>query len=725
MGLLSTGKPLHWHASNAASARARVKHDGVLQFIHAYRRMAETRRGDALKWGDEVEYTIVRYDDETKTMFLSLRAPEIIEVLVQEEKQKSAVETLWRPEYANWMVEGTPGVPYRCFAGDLDLVERNMNLRRSQIEKLLRDDEMVLSITGFPRLGCDGFLGVAADSEILGKYSRSLYIPDRAINPHPRFSTLTRNIRLRRGSKVDIHVPVFADVQTAEDFAVWPESRTRCDNSICASNEAGREDDAYEKPSEANLRRTADVYMDCMAFGMGMSCLQVTLQARDVCEARCLYDQLGVLAPIFLALTAATPIVKGFLVDTDVRWDVISASVDDRTLNERRGGEILKSRYSSIDCFISGREKDEVEIYNDLPVAVNGDALRLLLDSGIDERMAQHIAHLFIRDPIAVYEEMLEQDNETSTDHFENIQSTNWNTVRFKLPPPNSDIGWRTEFRSMEVQLTDFENAAFSIFIVLVSRVILAFDLTLYMPMSLVDENMKSAHERNAVTEARFFFRKNIFRKAGQRPQSFVCSAGHVHHPKFGFELDVEIDEDPSEHDLFTIDEIINGKPLGGDEEHRGFAFPGLLPLVEGYLESIELSTSFRIRMQRYIALISGRASGKLWTAAKFIRNFVANHPEYRMDSVVSDSIQYDLLHSCHRLGKNQLDTQGAVNLFGEELSLHLSSDTLCGSPCQGMDEVGCLESLRRKAETESNILPGQSFAESLADRTLQRITQR
>jgi glutamate--cysteine ligase catalytic subunit len=51
------------------------------------------------------------------------------------------------------------------------------------------------------------------------------------------------------------------------------------------------------------------------------------------------------------------------------------------------------------------------------------------------------------------------QDN----DHFENINSTNWRTVRFKLPPAPAknqhNIKWRVEFRSMEVSLTDFENA--------------------------------------------------------------------------------------------------------------------------------------------------------------------------------------------------------------------------------------------------------------------------
>ena len=34
---------------------------------------------------------------------------------------------------------------------------------------------------------------------------------------------------------------------------------------------------------------------------------------------------------------------------------------------------------------------------------------------------------------------------------LQNIQSTNWQTMRFKPPPANSNIGWRVEFRPMEV----------------------------------------------------------------------------------------------------------------------------------------------------------------------------------------------------------------------------------------------------------------------------------
>lgn len=132
-----------------------------------------------------------------------------------------------------------------------------------------------------------------------------------------------------------------------------------------------------------------------------------------------------------------------------------------------------------------------------------------LMDDGVDELLATHFAHLFIRDPIVIFEETLVQDDETSSDHFEvcpcslptsltarllisifslvqNIQSTNWQTVRFKPPPPGSPIGWRVEFRSMEVQLTDYENAAHAVFIVLLTRAIMNLGLNFYLPISKV-----------------------------------------------------------------------------------------------------------------------------------------------------------------------------------------------------------------------------------------------
>ena len=94
--------------------------------------------------------------------------------------------------------------------------------------------------------------------------------------------------------------------------------------------------------------------------------------------------------------------------------------------------------------------------------------------------------------------------------YLQNIQSTNWQTMRFKPPPPHSNIGWRVEFRPMEVQLTDFENAAYTVFLVLMTRVILTFELNFIIPLSKVDENLQRAFKRDSVREEKFYFRKDL-----------------------------------------------------------------------------------------------------------------------------------------------------------------------------------------------------------------------
>ncbi len=154
-----------------------------------------------------------------------------------------------------------------------------------------------------------------------GPKLRSQFVPDEVVNPHIRFPTLAANIRARRGRKVEINVPVFRDERTP-----WPFQDPTVNY------------DLHNWPEDDDVRNGAvkenHVYMDAMAFGMGSCCLQITFQAKNVEEGRTMYDQLSPLGPIMLALTAATPIYKGFLVDTDVRWNQISRSVDDRTPEE-------------------------------------------------------------------------------------------------------------------------------------------------------------------------------------------------------------------------------------------------------------------------------------------------------------------------------------------------------------------------------------------------------
>ncbi|RKP22337.1 glutamate-cysteine ligase catalytic subunit [Syncephalis pseudoplumigaleata] len=376
--------------------------------------------------------------------------------------------------------------------------------------------------------------------------------------------------------------------------------------------------------------------MDAIIFGMGCSCLQVTFQACDISEARRLYDQLAPIGPIMLALTAAAPIFRGYLADVDCRWSVIAQSVDDRT-EEERGIKasapplqhnqfvINKSRYDSIDSYISTDKQLRPE-YNDIDLVYDKEICQHLMNNGVDELLARHIAHLFIRDPLVIYRELVEQDNTASSDHFENIQSTNWQTMRFKPPPPHADIGWRVEFRSMEVQLTDFENAAFAIFVVLLTRAMLSFNLNFYIPMSKVDDNMKRAHHRGAALQEQFYFRKQVM--------------GTEHVPLGPVE---------DEYELMSIDEIINGQKKEGAS-----SFPGLLPIIHSYLNAINMDVETGCHLSRYLAFIRARANGTLMTTAAWIRQFVQNHPAYKHDSVVSQEINYDLIRAMDAIGSGK-----------------------------------------------------------------------
>ncbi|KAJ3352108.1 hypothetical protein GGF32_003910 [Allomyces javanicus] len=526
MGLLSQGTPLPW--SDARKYAHHVRKHGIQQFLATYHANKCVGRRGALKWGDEVEYMLVHFDQASKNATLSLRGYDVLTELMRDEeeaiKHGRHVDLLWRPEYARYMLEGTPGLPYGLQAVELLKVEENMRLRRQTAEQLLHDNEFLASITVFPRLGSrDGapFLTPHADMSTdavraqAAPASTSLFIPDAAINPHPRFRTLTQNIRERRGAKVAINLPIYRDVKTPSPFR---------DPVVAAAGVYGKSPDGICPPATAENQ----IYMDCMCFGMGCSCLQLTLQASHMCEARRLYDQLGVVAPIMLALTAASPVFRGYLADVDCRWNVIAGAVDDRTPAERglapptpytvsawdgkqyvptqvTPRRIPKSRYDSISTYLSTTADAR---YNDLDLVIDADIEARLRKDGVDPLLARHLAHLFIRDPLVLYRELLDQDDSVAMDHFENIQSTNWQTMRFKPPPTaHPDLGWRVEFRSMEAQLTDFENAAFSVFIVLLSRVILCLDLDLYLPLSLVDKNMQTAQTRDAVLTGKFWFR--------------------------------------------------------------------------------------------------------------------------------------------------------------------------------------------------------------------------
>uniref|UniRef100_A0A7S3JZB8 Glutamate--cysteine ligase n=1 Tax=Aureoumbra lagunensis TaxID=44058 RepID=A0A7S3JZB8_9STRA len=623
MGVLTVGEPLKWEDS--LDKLEYVRRHGVLQFINHYKKYKDISK-DVLFYGDEIEYGLFRMDHDDRKPYLCLRAAEVRALLEEREVEEKfgaaeAGKCTWHPEYGSWMVESTPADPYSGFTADLRRVETNMRARRARLLAALNDDEIAPTIVVFPLLG----VGNSADDKQktykkCGPIAASDMVPDIVINPHPRFGALTKNIRQRRGSKVKIEMPMYQDEKTREK----------------------------------------KIEMDAMAFGMGCCCLQVTFQCRDLAESRHIYDQLVVIAPIMLALTAATPIMAGKLSDLDVRWKAIEMSVDDRTPAERgeqgkddrdmkkfagKGQQRLRtSRYSGVNSYICPHKQRcdlhcAARHYNDVNIELDEQTLNILKKAGVDDLLAQHVAHLFVRDPLVIFNGMIESINdEEHTDHFENIQSTNWNSVRWKPPPsPNPhDIGWRVELRTMEVQLTDFENAAYTVFAVLLLRVLLSFDLNTYMPMSKVHENMEKAHDRNAATKDKYFWWRSHL--------AYPKSAVECHAAKKGETCRVH--ENYERLERMSILEILTGKQP---------YYPGLVPIILAYLTHIGCDPETERIVRGYLDLIVKRASGELMTAATWMRNFVESHADYQKDSIVQSSIAYDLLMACHEIGVGRI----------------------------------------------------------------------
>jgi len=672
MGLLQLGTPLQW--DQAKGAAAQVRDWGIEQLLTIWRNNKDKERA-VLLWGDEVEYLVIAVDESQQKVRLSLSQAEVLQALAEnqelakhgsmvpelqggEEAKNNCTLPTFHPEFGRFMLESTPGKPWSIDFKDLLEVEGDMKRRRVIAKEHMGKDHYPVTLTTFPRLGTkDDFITPYYPPS--GPALRSQFVPDEIANPHIRFPTLAANIRGRRGRKVELNVPVFKDEKTP-----WPFHDPTVDYDM---HNWPEDDDVRNGAAKENC-----VYMDAMAFGMGSCCLQITFQAKNINEGRRLYDQLSPLGPILLALTAATPIYKGFLVDTDVRWNQISRAVDDRTREEM--GEaplqhdrwrIPKSRYASNSTYIAQDARLRPE-YLDPDLVVDEKLKQRLIDGGMDDLLATHFAHLFIRDPLVIFSEDLKELDVNGSNHFENLQSTNWQHMRFKPPPPdNPSIGWRVEFRSMEIQMTDFENAAFSIFIVLLSRVILSFDLNLYIPIARTTENMETAHKRNALLDDKFWFRKDPF------PQRTTPSASPFLRPQASNSempsqpADVEQSakvngtrhttgasrsgsRPPSprpveeEYSLHTVSEVINGPPAGSSTSTD--QFPGLIPLVQHYLSSLNLSVTTRCQIERYLELIARRADGTLWTNAKWIRQYVSEHAEYKHDSAVNEKVTYDLI---------------------------------------------------------------------------------
>ncbi|OMP84871.1 Glutamate--cysteine ligase [Diplodia seriata] len=607
----------------------------------------------------QIEYALLALDEDAKTANHCLRAPELLNKL-----QKITAAGTYSPEIARFQIESQPPVPYTDSVESLLSVEKNMADRRATIKKHLAPNEFPLTISIHPRFGC------AADTRAGLTTSTALTYPGQ------RYLTAQHNIAARRLHRADNsspnptpllllhhHVPLSPDTSTFAAPAGPPPSfiTTAADGTPSITF----------APTEPLL-------------GLSHSCLQTTFAAPTLPAARALHDAFVPLAPILLALTAATPAHRGYLADTDARWNVVAAMSDDRDERERGAG-VVRARYGGAERWVAWGAPGgcQPKAKADGEEAGEG-VVQRLVGGGMDEVLARHYKGVLER-PLLIYPVgcarklgaavalrrdsgadvagggcgegggdgegsmgspspppfAVRGDGGAGTDNghhharrrsrttgkdrhenFECLTGAAYPSVKLKHPSPDDDdaLGWRVELRSMENSLTDFENAAFVVFVALVRRAVDRSGsggggVNWYVPMEQVWENMERAHARDAVRWQRFWWK----REGGEGGESA----------------------------LLTVDEIVNGCA----------AFDGgLMGLVERYMADEGFSVAEREKLQPYLDLVRGRASGRLCTTARFMRDFVTRHPEYARDSQVSEKVCFDLMQEVVRITNGKRD---------------------------------------------------------------------
>ena len=559
-------------------------------------------------FGFEFELHKISIDDINKKVFIDLSAQNDI---INSSKQKNE-EFHLSHEYGGWMYEVIPNEPF--LIKDLNLIENNIkNLYQFLAKKYGKTK--FLSLGSYPLLGVGKYFinedeKEDDDNDLIGnekekiareqflediknnRLSYSNYLSDKIINRHPRFGNLTRNIRQRRGSKVDIKIPLFkdknTDITTVSKLDPVP---------------------GY-------------ITMDAMGFGMGCCSLQVTIGSDFLDDCLKIYDQLIPLAPLFLVLTSSAPIHRGKLSDYDNRWIIISKSVDDRTEEERDPNSdkyVYKSRYSPVYSYIGKVNK----YFNNYPkFPINQEYYNQFIEAGISENLATHFCNLLVRDPLVIFDKKINITDDNDMSHFENINSSNWNSLRFKLPrPADKEYSYKIEIRTCDLQLTPFENTSIIHFIVNLYNIILKQNCNFIIPITKVDENYENAYCNDAINTKKFWWRINSFDDINHNEDNF----------------DYKKDEQDNIK-LLTINEILNGA--------KEYNYPGLIPVIKKEINNnVNYDEEKKKELFKFADYMEKKANGEIWTDAKYIRKFINEHPKYNKDSIITEEINYDLIN--------------------------------------------------------------------------------
>jgi len=82
----------------------------------------------------------------------------------------------------------------------------------------------------------------------------------------------------------------------------------------------------------------------------------------------------------------------------------------------------------------------------------------------------------------------------------------------------------------MDIQLTDFENSALTIFVGMLANIMNFYDLDYVIPITKVDENMKLAHLRDALSTTKFWWKCGAVKRdeTGRPLKSNLKDNGYV-----------------------------------------------------------------------------------------------------------------------------------------------------------------------------------------------------
>ncbi|KAF2669907.1 GCS-domain-containing protein [Microthyrium microscopicum] len=481
---------------------------------------------------------------------------------------------VFQPEFARFMIETEPNKPYGNSPKALLKVKDDMKQRREAIQSELGKEEKLMTLSVFPRLGVDHFLEPDGQHPKVKDYDATV--------ANGKYGYAMNNVTARARRAREIKIPIFQDKNTT-----GPKNLT----------------------------------LNHFIYGPGACSLQATFQCQTLDDARRLHDQLTVLAPIFLALTAATPVYRGILVDTDARINQISQAVDDRSPDEKARSR-LSNRWSTSPMYLQRWNQDESHENNlDSELQKTREEHAAILEAGgMDSVLAKFFATIHLRDPIYLDCRDGNVENVTGKAVHLSLLSSFWSHVRLKVPEPDApNHGWRVEFRPMELQPTDYENAAILVFLNLLRQTLswLGPEYDFWMPLNLVEENMQRAHTRDGLTQTRFWFPSN----------SCATGNGSIAGSKHRDSQDIT---------ELSIADIING---------RTGVIEGLLPTVRRFLASnATFEDPQSEQLEPYLNFIELHAEGKIPTTASWIRNFVQAHHSYKKDSRVGPEISYDML---------------------------------------------------------------------------------